>query len=117
MLVNGGCHCSNIQYEAEVDPGAVSICHRTDYQQLTGTAYRVNVRVDKRAEAADFKPSDGTPFYSTTPDPQPQAYGLRVGTLQQRVQLPPRRQGWCRSASPRSGNIEGLPKTAMQVQR
>lgn len=141
MHVNGGCHVGNIQYEAKVDPSAVSICHGPDCQRLTGTAYRANVRVDKHTEAADFKPSDGkpsiyaktaeggakrarafcplrgTPFYSTTPDPQPQAYGLRVGALQQRVQWPPRRQDWCRSALPRSGNIGGLPKTAMQLQR
>ena len=137
MYVNGGCHCGNIQFEAEVDPGAVSICHCTDCQQLTGTAYRVNVRV----KAADFKPSGGkpsiyiktaesgakrahafcplcgTPLYSTTPEPQPQAYGLRVGTLRQRVQLARQRQAWCRSALTWSGNIEGLPQTAMQVQR
>lgn len=137
MHVDGGCHCGNIQFEAEIDPDAVSICHCTDCQQLTGTAYRVNVRV----KAADFKqrggkpsiyiktaesgakrahafcPQCGTPLYSTTPEPQPQAYGVRVGTLRQRAQLPPQRQGWCRSALPWSGNIEGLPKTAMQLQR
>lgn len=137
MRVDGGCHCGNISYEAEVDPGAVSICHCSDCQQLTGTAYRVNVRVrkqdlvmrggkpkmyvktaesgNKRAHA--FCPECGTPLYSTSTDPDPQVYGLRVGTIRQRAQLPPQRQGWCRSAMPWSMNIDALPKTATQLQR
>lgn len=137
MHVDGGCHCGNITYEAEVDPEAVSICHCSDCQHLTGTAYRVNVRVraqdlmlkggkptmyvktaesgNKRAHA--FCPECGTPLYSTSIEPNPQAYGLRVGTLRQRAQLPPKRRGWCRSAMPWSENIEALPQTATQLQR
>ena len=55
MHIDGGCHCGNIKYEAEVNPEAVSVCHCTDCQTMTGTAYRVNVRVKK----ADFKLSGG----------------------------------------------------------
>jgi hypothetical protein len=137
MHVDGSCHCGNITYEAEIDPAAVSICHCTDCQHLTGTAYRVNVRVNKKdlvlrggkpkmyvktAESGNkrahaFCPECGTPLYSTSTDPDPQTYGLRVGTIRQRAQLPPQRQGWCRSAMPWSGSIEALPKTAMQLQR
>lgn len=137
MHVDGGCHCGNISYEADIDPAAVSICHCSDCQHLTGTAYRVNVRVrkqdlvmrggkpkiyvktaesgNKRAHA--FCPECGTPLYSTSTDADPQMFGLRVGTLRQRAQLPPKKQGWCRSAMPWSMNIDALPKTAMQLQR
>lgn len=137
MHIDGACHCGNISYEADIDPNAVSICHCADCQTLTGTAYRVNVRVrkqdlvmrggapkiyvktaesgNKRAHA--FCPNCGTPIYSTTVDPDPQVYGLRVGTAWQRAQLPPKKQGWCRSAMPWVMNIDALPKIATQEPR
>ena len=136
MHVDGGCHCGNIKFEAEVDPALVNICHCTDCQQLTGTAYRVNVRVKKQdikltgnvkhyvktAESGarrkqGFCPECGTPVYSTTDDADPQVFGLRVGTVRQRALLPPKQQGWCRSAMPWVQNIDALPKTATQLQR
>jgi hypothetical protein len=43
MKIDGGCHCGAITYEAEVDPDKTSICHCTDCQQLTGTAFGVTV--------------------------------------------------------------------------
>jgi hypothetical protein len=136
MRIDGSCHCGNIQFEADIDPAAVSVCHCADCQQLTGAAYRVNVRVKKQylkltgdvkhyvktAESGNkrrqgFCPECGTPIYSTTDDADPQEFGLRVGTIRQRAQLPPQRQGWCRSAMPWAMNIEALPKTATQLQR
>lgn len=41
MHVTGGCHCGAIRYQGEIDPERVSICHCTDCQRLTGSAYRV----------------------------------------------------------------------------
>lgn len=137
MHIDGACHCGNIRYEADIDPEAVTLCHCTDCQMLTGTAYRVNVRVKKQnltlrggepkvyvktAESGNkrvhaFCPECGTPVYSTSTEADPQEYGLRVGTVRQRAQLPPKKQGWCRSAMPWAGNIEALPKTMTQVQR
>ena len=43
MKVTGGCHCGQITYEAEVDPATVRVCHCTDCQKLTGTAFRANI--------------------------------------------------------------------------
>jgi hypothetical protein len=43
MKVTGGCHCGHITYEAEVDPATVKVCHCTDCQKLTGTAFRATV--------------------------------------------------------------------------
>ena len=137
MHIDGGCHCGNITYEAEIDPEAVSICHCADCQTLTGTAYRVNVRVHKQdiklrggtprvyiktAESGNkrahaFCPECGTPVYSTSVEDDPQVYGLRVGTARQKAELPPRKQGWCRSALPWSMNIESLPKITTQISR
>jgi len=41
MKVEGSCHCGAIRFEAEIDPGKVRVCHCTDCQQLSGTAFRV----------------------------------------------------------------------------
>jgi hypothetical protein len=43
MKVTGGCHCGQITYGAEVDPTTVRVCHCTDCQRLTGTAFRTNI--------------------------------------------------------------------------
>ncbi len=133
MHVNGGCHCGYITFEAEVDPAAVGICHCTDCQTLTGSAYRVTAPApkdtfrllsgeptvyvktadsgNKRAHA--FCPRCGAPIYATAVG-HPTWYGLRVGTLKQRAELRPRRQIWCRSALDWAMNLEGLPKIATQ---
>ena len=49
MKIDGGCHCGYITYSAEIDPEDVGICHCTDCQTLTGTAFRTSVRADKEA--------------------------------------------------------------------
>ncbi len=133
MKVEGACHCGDIRYEAEVDPQAVGICHCTDCQALTGSAYRVTVRVPaetfhlrggpptvyiktadsgaKRAHA--FCPRCGSPIYAAAPE-NPPTYGLRVGALKQRAELPPVRQIWCDSALPWTQDISTLPGTPRQ---
>jgi hypothetical protein len=40
MKIDGACHCGYITYRAEIDPDKVLICHCTDCQTLSGTAYR-----------------------------------------------------------------------------
>ena len=117
MKIDGKCHCGNITFVAEADPGQVIICHCTDCQMLTGTPYRVVVRVPadkiewrggkaktyvKTAESGTkrvqaFCPECGTPIYSTSVG-EPQVYGLRIGTIRQRAELRPTKQIWCRSA-------------------
>ena len=134
MHVEGGCHCGCITYEAEVDPDTVGICHCTDCQRMTGTAYRVTVRslkgtfkllsgqpkiYIKTAESGNqrahgFCPECGTPLYATTVG-NPEVYGIRVGTTRQRTQLRPKRQGWCRSALDWVMNLESLPKNPKQI--
>ena len=47
MRIDGQCHCGRVTYEAEIDPGKVSICHCTDCQSLTGSPYRVTVICDR----------------------------------------------------------------------
>jgi hypothetical protein len=131
MKVTGSCHCGNIAYEAEIDPSQVRICHCTDCQKTTGSAFRTNVNslpgtfvlkrgapkhYVKTAESGNkrvqgFCPDCGTALYATSPDPNPQTYGLRVGALDQRARLgPPSRQIWCRSALPWVMDISGIAR-------
>src|SRR5215468_12032698 len=105
MKVTGGCNCGQITFEAEVDATTVRICHCTDCQKLTGTAFRAGIASlpgtfrlksgtpkiyiktaesgNKRAHA--FCPECGTPIYSTAPGGNPTSYGLRVGALDRRA--------------------------------
>jgi len=134
MKVTGRCHCGQIRFEAEIDPTQVRICHCTDCQALSGSAFRINVASlpgsfrltsgtpkiyvktaesgNKRAHA--FCPDCGTPIYAAAPGPNPSSVGLRVGTLDCRAELRPARQGWCRSALPWSMNLAGVPQFERQ---
>jgi hypothetical protein len=133
MKVDGQCHCGQITFEADIDPDGVRICHCTDCQTLTGSAYRVNVQTpaaafvlrsgqpkiyiktaesgNKRAQA--FCADCGTPIYAAAPQDSP-TYALRVGTLKQRAQLRPKRQIWARSALPWTSDIRDVPKVERQ---
>lgn len=127
MQVNGRCHCGQITFQAEVDPETVSICHCADCQRLGGTAFRVNVRAAaagfslrgepktfvKVAESGNrvrhaFCSDCGTPIYSSAVD-NPTVYNLRIGAIEQRAALVPKRQGWRRSAFTWVDDLKGLP--------
>jgi hypothetical protein len=47
MQIEGGCHCGYIVYEAGIDPEKVGICHCTDCQTLTGSAFTTAVPAAK----------------------------------------------------------------------
>ena len=133
MKVEGSCHCGQITYEAIVDPEKVSICHCSDCQMLTGSAYRVSVPVPretfvlrtgqpkvyvKTAESGTrrahaFCPECGAPVYSSAIT-DPPTYSLRVGCLAQRALLRPRKQIWCRSALDWAMDLEGVAKSSRQ---
>jgi hypothetical protein len=128
MKVTGKCHCGQVTYEAELDPAHVTICHCTDCQMLSGSPYRVSVRVPaesfrmfsgqvkvyiKTAEsgakrAHSFCPECGTPVHSADLH-QPKTYSLRIGCLDKRAELPPARQIWCKSALPWAYDLASMP--------
>ena len=133
VKVNGSCHCGNIRYEAEVDPGKVTVCHCSDCQKLTGSAFRANVQAPRETfvlsggapkiyvKTADsgtrrahaFCPECGTPVYSCAVA-DPPYYSLRVGCLDERAQLKPARQIWCKSALGWAMNLEGFEQVRQQ---
>jgi hypothetical protein len=133
MKIEGRCHCGQITYEAVVDPDKVAICHCTDCQMLTGSAYRANIQAPaetfvlrtgqpkiyiKTAESGTrrahaFCPNCGTPVYSCA-IADPPTYSLRVGCIRQRAELRPMRQIWCRSALPWSMDLRGVEQLSRQ---
>jgi hypothetical protein len=118
MNIDGACHCGLITFTAEVDPETAGICHCTDCQTLSGSAFRTVVRtqpgsfvlrsgqptiyVKTTAESGTnrehaFCPRCGTPIYATAIGDGPKSHSLRLGTLRLRDAVAPKRQIWTRS--------------------
>jgi hypothetical protein len=116
MKVDGACHCGEITYEAVIDPSRAAVCHCTDCQTFTGSAFRAIVPAQaesfrlkgqpsiyyktgdsgvRRAQA--FCPTCGTSLYSCAAD-NPSSYNLRLGGLRQRRDIPALKQIWRGSA-------------------
>lgn len=134
MKIDGGCRSGYITYEAEADPDKVSICHCTDCQTLSGTAFRTSIpapdhafRVTSGEPAVYVKTAEsgakraqgfcarcGSPIYATAVGDGPKVYNIRVGTVRQRDQLVPKRQIWCRSQQRWLGGIGAIPGVEKQ---
>jgi hypothetical protein len=134
MKIDGRCHCGYITYEAEVDPEKVMICHCTDCQMLSGSAFRtvaptqedtfkllsgelkIYVKTSesgaKRPQA--FCPECGTPIYSSTVGDGPKVHVIRVGAARQRDELVPNVQLWSRSAQRWLGDLNSIRKIERQ---
>ncbi len=129
MEIDGGCHCGHVRYEATVDADDVSICHCTDCQALTGSAFRVTLAVRREAvrltaappklyvKTGDngrkrhqyFCPECGSPLFTAGEGDEADAWGIRWGSIRQRADLPPTSRIWCRSAPPWTGRVDALP--------
>ena len=112
MDVDGKCLCGKIQYEAEIDPNTTTICHCTDCQINSGTAFGYVVGAVNDSfkllsgemsffiKSADsgakrelaFCGNCGTRIYARPADEESSFFGLRVGTIRQRRDLQPKRQ-------------------------
>ncbi len=120
MKIDGQCHCGEIAYKAELDEQKVGICHCSDCQALSASAFRTVAIVSSDA----FQITKGTPkeyvkvgdsgnprvqafcgtcgsaLYASDVGDNPQAYNLRAGTIRQRAELEPKFEYWRRSAMP-----------------
>ncbi len=135
MKIDGGCHCGAIRYEAEIDPELVGICHCTDCQTLSGSAFRGGVTAPEGGfriiagtpkiyvkttdagtrRAMGFCADCGTHIYSAAGEgEEPRQYRVRVGTARQRGELAPRRQVWTRSALSWLADLGALPGSEKQ---
>jgi len=136
MKIDGGCSCGAIKIEGEADPEKTQICHCTDCQTSTGTAFRVSIPVPGttfkmtgqpniyvKTTADSGKPrvqafcgTCASPIYSTTlGDGVQPSYTVRVGILRQRDQLVSRRQNWFRSARSWVLKLDAVPKNDKQA--
>src|SRR5262245_4421896 len=117
MRIDGGCHCGYVTYEAEAEPKRVHICHCTDCQKLSGSAFRTGIRVASesfrmisgeatiyvktaesgRKSAQAFCPRCGSPIFASRAEKAPKVYNIRLGTVRQRDQFVPKAQFWSRS--------------------
>ena len=133
MKISGGCHCGAIKYEAEIDANLVAICHCTDCQTLSGSAFRVVIPAKRegfkllagepkiyvktgesgRKRVQSFCSNCGTPIYSADVT-DPQIFSIRVGTAHERANLPPKVQIWCRSALGWTMHLEPVAQVAKQ---
>ena len=135
MRITGACHCGTIKIEGEADPATVGVCHCTDCQTGTGSAFRVSVPVAGKDFKMKGTPTNylkttadsgqprvqafcgqcGSPIYSTTPGEGQQAsYIVRVGILDQRDQLAPKQQNWFRSARSWVTGLDAVHKNEKQ---
>ena len=128
MHITGQCHCGFVTYEAEIEPSKVTICHCTDCQQLTGSAYRVTASTERDCfhitrgrpklyvKIGDtgakrlqfFCDNCGAPVYVTGEGADADKVGIRLGTIDQRRELVPTKQSWCQSALPWVNDIGDL---------
>lgn len=129
MHITGGCHCGYVTYEAELDPQRVAICHCTDCQKLTGSPFRVTAVVSesdlklkgsppkqyrKTAESGRgrlqyFCPECGSQLFVNGEGEASKIWGIRWGSIDQRMELKPQRQVWCRSSPAWLSEIGELP--------
>jgi hypothetical protein len=135
VKINASCHCGYITIEGEADPAKTTICHCTDCQTGTGSAFRVSVPVPGATFKMSGQPTTylkttadsgnprvqafcgkcGSPIYSTSPGEGQQAsYMVRVGILKERDQLTPKRQSWFRSARDWVTSMDAIPKNEKQ---
>ena len=129
MNVTGHCLCGFVSYAAEVDENLVVICHCTacqrhsassfgivvgangdEFELLTGTLKSYESVADSGSmRSRTFCPECGSRIYAKPVSGDSGLFSIRVGTVDQRDQLIPKVQIWCRSAQPWA-LIDSLPK-------
>lgn len=132
MQINGACHCGAVSFTAEIDPSRVMLCHCTDCQVMSGSAFRmvviapietfvvrgqtksyVKVAQSGNRRAQVFCPECGTPLYAAAPE-NATSVSIRLGCVQQRAQLQPAAQIWQHSALPWLSGLPALPGSPEQ---
>lgn len=128
MKIDGACLCGQVRYEATVDTDTVRICHCTQCQESSASAFRTGAVVPReqfrltrgelkfyvktaesgRERALGFCANCGTSIYGYAPE-DPRNYSLRIGTARQRAELVPRLQMWHRSALPWLPGLQDIP--------
>ena len=128
MHVTGACHCGAITFSADVDESMVMVCHCTDCQVISTSAFRYGAIVLRESFVIQgptkeyrkvgtsgsvrvqvFCPECATGIYSYTPGDASPYISLRLGAVHQRAQLKPSLQLWRQSALPWIDELPGVP--------
>jgi len=102
-------------------PETVGLAHRASVQAEAAAFRLLTGRPSIYAKIADsgkrraqgFCPKCGAPIFSTSPN-QPAAHSLRIGLLDQRAELTPRRRIWRQSAVVWSEDISAVASCARE---
>jgi hypothetical protein len=134
MHVDGSCFCGAIRFVAEIEPTRVGICHCHDCQTFSSSAFRTSVFVmgedfellegvpavfEKTAESGasrqlSFCSNCGTHLYGSIVRDGRTFLSVRVGTLDQRAELAPAVQLWCRSELPWLSDLQNVRRIETQ---
>jgi hypothetical protein len=135
MKIDGGCHCGWLKFEAIIDRDNVNICHCTDCQTLSASAFRAviaSMEIDFKllnntpkdyVKTSDngipriqaFCPECGSHIYATSTDNiGNRVFNIRLGSVNQKDQFQPKKQIWCRSALPWVFNLDNIPRIDKQ---
>src|SRR3954454_21157908 len=128
--LDGRCMCGRITYSCEAEPVATAVCHCSECQRQTGTAFSIVVGLPVDAlkvegdtlamfktvgEAQDseternFCSACGSPIFSLS-SALPDLVWLKAGTLDDTSWLEPQVEVWGRSAQPWVEQAEGRPR-------
>ena len=121
LTATGSCMCGNIKFKSHIEPDKSTICHCTDCQKMSGSAFTTAIHTNnievtciksnpsyhtRRADSGNvrrlaFCPECGTNLWGENAG-EPKQYGLRLGALDEefRPLIKPVRQIWCNSAIP-----------------
>ena len=129
--IAGGCLCGKVRYSASGDPVFVGVCHCTDCQKFTGSAFAIVVAVPKTALTVEgtlstfrktgdtgkgternFCPACGSSVTDSA-EVMPDIVMLEAGTLDDPSWVKPAMQIFCDSAQPwvqLGGEMKTFPK-------
>ena len=129
--IAGGCLCGKVRYSATGDPVFVGVCHCTDCQKFTGSAFAIVVALPKSALAIQgpvstfdktgdtgkathrsFCPQCGSSVFDSA-DVMPDVVMIEAGTLDDSSWVKPAMQIYCDSAQPwvhLQGEMQSFPK-------
>ena len=130
--IEGGCLCGRVRYRADAEPAFISICHCTDCQKFSGSAFATVVSVPGPAlqvsgtlKTFTKTGSSGKPIHRRfcpecgsgiveEADALPGIAMLNAGSLDDRTWVKPHSQIYCDSAQPwvrLGGEIKRFSKT------
>jgi hypothetical protein len=113
----GGCQCGSVRYHLEGEPVGLAVCHCTECQRQSGSAFGMSLAVPRntfrllsgelkrslllcdsgRTEHCAFCPTCGTRIYHQVMEP---VLSIKAGTLDDTSWLSPAAHYWTRRKQP-----------------